>query len=52
LGMDHPDTLTDMGNLAVTYSKLGEHTRAEELETKVLKKRTEILGEDHPDTLM
>ncbi|KAJ7800085.1 P-loop containing nucleoside triphosphate hydrolase protein [Mycena olivaceomarginata] len=48
LGSDHPDTLLAMGNLAATYSDLGEYKKAEELQ---ISKRTELLGGNHPDTL-
>ena len=48
---DHPDTLAEENNLAVTYSYMGEHGRARELYEDVLKKQTKILGEDHPDML-
>ncbi|KAJ7714264.1 P-loop containing nucleoside triphosphate hydrolase protein [Mycena metata] len=52
LGDDHPDTLSAMGILASTYSKLGEFQKAKELEVLVLEKRTKLLGEDHPSTLL
>ncbi|KAJ7435004.1 hypothetical protein FB451DRAFT_1465790 [Mycena latifolia] len=51
LGDNHPDTLHAMGNLAVTYRKLGQSKEAKELKVVVLKKSRKILGEDHPDTL-
>jgi hypothetical protein len=40
-----------MANLAATYWKLKEFTKAEELEVVVLEKRKQLLGDDHPDTL-
>jgi hypothetical protein len=40
-----------MGNLARTYSALGEHQKAKELNLTVLEKRKHVLGENHPDTL-
>ncbi|KAJ6547944.1 hypothetical protein DFH09DRAFT_1281699 [Mycena vulgaris] len=51
LGEDHSATLSAMGGLAATYTKLGKSQEAEELEVVVLEKRRKILGEDHPDTL-
>ncbi|KAJ7742404.1 hypothetical protein B0H14DRAFT_3897763 [Mycena olivaceomarginata] len=41
-----------MGNLARTYSDLGEHQKAKELEATVLEKRKQVLGDNHPDTLV
>ncbi|KAJ7105307.1 P-loop containing nucleoside triphosphate hydrolase protein, partial [Mycena epipterygia] len=40
-----------MANLAITYTQLGQPRQAEKLEQTVLKKRKNILGKDHPDTL-
>ncbi|KAJ7099089.1 P-loop containing nucleoside triphosphate hydrolase protein [Mycena epipterygia] len=51
LGDNHPNTLTAMGNLAVTYKTLGKLKEAEELEVAVLDKRKNLLGDNHPDTL-
>ncbi|KAJ7713476.1 hypothetical protein B0H16DRAFT_1702432 [Mycena metata] len=51
LGENHPDTLHTMGNLAVSYSHLGEHQKAKELKVIVLEKRKQVLGENHPETL-
>ncbi|KAJ7878248.1 hypothetical protein B0H13DRAFT_2545696 [Mycena leptocephala] len=51
LGPDHPDTLTAMANLALTYHKLGRYKEAEPLESTVLEKWKQLLGADHPDTL-
>jgi len=51
-GERHPDTLTVMNNLALTYSDLGQNDRALELLLKVLDARKEVLGEQHPDTLV
>ena len=49
-GEEHPDTLTALGNLAVTYGKLGDRRKALELEEKVYALRYKVLGEEHPDT--
>jgi hypothetical protein len=51
LGLDHPETLATMTNLANTYRDQGKLTEAEELEVIVLGKRRQILGPDHPETL-
>ena len=48
---DHPDTLTSMANLALTYMKQGRLDAAEELGVQVMELRKMKLGEDHPDTL-
>jgi hypothetical protein len=40
-----------MGNLARTYSDLGEHQKAKELKVTVLEKNKQVLGNKHPDTL-
>ena len=42
LGVDHPDTLTSMANLALTYWQQGRTDEARELEEEVLEKRKEI----------
>jgi len=52
LGPEHPDTLTSMNNLAVTYSKQGKHNEAGELQLKVLDLCKKVLGTEHPDTLV
>ncbi|KAJ7864423.1 P-loop containing nucleoside triphosphate hydrolase protein [Mycena olivaceomarginata] len=41
-GDNHPDTLLTMGNLASTYSALGEHQKAKELKATVLEKRNQF----------
>jgi len=51
LGVEHPDTLRSMANLAVTYSRQGLWEEAEALEVVVMDKRKHALGEEHPDTL-
>ncbi|KAJ7300706.1 hypothetical protein DFH08DRAFT_725072, partial [Mycena albidolilacea] len=52
LGDNHPDTLRTMGNLAWTYSDLGEHQKSKELNLTVLEKRKQVLGDTHPHTLL
>ena len=51
LGAEHPDTLTSMGNLALTYGNQGRWKEAEELEVQVMETSLRVLGAEHPDTL-
>ncbi|RYP53732.1 hypothetical protein DL768_001332 [Monosporascus sp. mg162] len=51
LGVDHPDTLTSMANLASTLCKQGRWEEAEKLEVQVIETSKTKLGADHPDTL-
>ncbi|KAM6494353.1 hypothetical protein JOM56_010714 [Amanita muscaria] len=51
LGEKHPDTLTTMSNLALTYSNQGKQKEAESLQVKVMEASKEIHGPLHPDTL-
>ncbi|KAI1370745.1 hypothetical protein F4677DRAFT_457595 [Hypoxylon crocopeplum] len=51
LGIDHPDTLTNMANLASTYWNQGRWDDAEKLEVQVMETRKTKLGIDHPSTL-
>ena len=51
LGVEHPDTIWAMANLAVTYRHLGKYAEAEKLEMQVLDARNRILGVEHPDTI-
>jgi tetratricopeptide (TPR) repeat protein len=51
LGDEHPDTLTQMANLAVTYRNQGRWKEAKELATQVMEKRKVVLGSEDPDTL-
>ncbi|ESU10201.1 hypothetical protein FGSG_12516 [Fusarium graminearum PH-1] len=52
LGEEHPDTLTSMNNLALTFLDQGRWKEAEELEVGVIEMRKRVLGEEHPDTLI
>jgi tetratricopeptide (TPR) repeat protein len=52
LGVEHPDTISAMGNLAQTYQHLGKYIEAEKLEIQVLDARNRILGVEHPDTIL
>ena len=51
LGVEHPDTLCSMNNLAATYHDMDRFDEAEELEMRVLKAHEKILGAEHRDTL-
>jgi tetratricopeptide (TPR) repeat protein len=51
LGLDHPDTLTVLHNLASTYWNQGRWDEAEKLQLKVMNARRAKLGLDHPDVL-
>ncbi|KAJ7301801.1 hypothetical protein DFH08DRAFT_992177, partial [Mycena albidolilacea] len=51
LGDNHPDTLITMGNMAYTYSDLGEYQKAEQLNVIVLEKQKQLLGDNHLPTL-
>jgi tetratricopeptide (TPR) repeat protein len=51
LGADHPNTLTAMHNLAISYLDAGRPQEALKMEKKVVQLRREKLGADHPDTL-
>ena len=48
LGPDHPDTLSSMNNLALSYSDLGRHADALKLREETLALRKAKLGPDHP----
>jgi hypothetical protein len=50
-GVDDPDTLASMANLASTYRNQGRWDEAEKLEVQVIETRKIKLGADHPDTL-
>jgi Tetratricopeptide repeat len=51
LSIDHPDTLTSIANLALTYRNQGRWKEAEQLFVQVMETRKTVLGVDHPDTL-
>ncbi|KAF8322934.1 hypothetical protein F5887DRAFT_1086935 [Amanita rubescens] len=52
LGSDHPDTLTAMNNLALTYWNQARWDEAEKLQVEVMKAQKVKLGSDHPSTLI
>jgi len=51
LGPEHPDTLTSMANLALTYTDQGRWKEAEELGVQVLETKKRVIGPEHPSTL-
>ncbi|KAK0745454.1 hypothetical protein B0T18DRAFT_409481 [Schizothecium vesticola] len=51
LGADHPDTLTSMNNLAITWKGQGRHADALALMEDCAQARRRVLGEEHPYTL-
>ena len=52
LGLQHPDTLTGMSNLASTYKNQGRWKEAEELlQVQVVETRKNVLGLEHSHTL-
>ena len=51
LGEEHPDTLTSISNLALTYRNQGQWKKAEDLQVMVIVTMKRVLGERHPFTL-
>ncbi|KAK4678495.1 hypothetical protein QC764_308170 [Podospora pseudoanserina] len=51
LGEEHPDTLTSMNEIAVTYQSQGRWKEAELLQLQVLEIQKRVLGEEHPNIL-
>lgn len=52
LGEGHPDWLSSINNLAITYSARGRWEEAEKLEILVVEARKKVLGKTHLDTLI
>ena len=52
LGLEHPDTLTSINNLASTFLDRGRRREAEGLFVQVLETFKRVLGLEHPDTLI
>lgn len=50
LGPEHPNTATNLNNLAELYFSMGDYARAEPLYQRALKIREKALGPEHPDT--
>jgi tetratricopeptide (TPR) repeat protein len=51
LGVEHPETITSMGKLALIYRIQGRWKEAEELEVRVMEISKTALGAEHPHTL-
>ena len=51
LGVEHPETIRAMANLASTYRHLGKYMEAEKLGIQVLDARNRILGGEHSGTI-
>ena len=51
LGIEHPDTLTSMDNLATVFSDQGKYQAAEEMHQRALELKGKVLGPEHPETL-
>ena len=51
LGVDHPDTLNSMANLALTYRNQGRWDNTEKLEVQVIETSKTKLGVDYLDIL-
>ena len=51
LGVEHPDTLMTMHNLAFTYNLQRRTKEAEQLFLQVLESSRRVLGAEHPDIL-
>jgi len=52
LGVEHPDTIHAMENLASTYYKCGKYIEAEKLDIQVLDATNRIFGVEHPKTII
>jgi Tetratricopeptide repeat len=51
LGLEHPDTLTSVNDLALAYSAQGRWVEAEKLLVQVVETSKTVLGPEHLDTL-
>src|SRR5258706_75794 len=51
LGMDHPDTLTTVDNMAFVFDHQGQYDKALKYYERSLAGKEKSLGVDHPDTL-
>ena len=52
LGVEHPDILLSMGNLASIYGDQGKWNEAEQIEIQVMNIKKKLLGIENPDTLL
>jgi hypothetical protein len=51
LGLDHPDTLLSMNNLANLLSDIGKLQEAEEMYIRSLAGQRRTIGDDHEETI-
>jgi tetratricopeptide (TPR) repeat protein len=51
LGVEHPNTLTSVSNLALVLRIQGKYEAAEEMNRRALEGREKVLGNEHPFTL-
>ncbi|MCI5157980.1 MAG: CHAT domain-containing protein, partial [Candidatus Electrothrix sp. AUS1_2] len=51
LGLENPDTMTSINNLATLYKSQGRYAEAEPLYKEAFQLREKVLGKEHPDTL-
>src|SRR5207245_625172 len=51
LGLEHPDTLGSLNNLAILYWNQGKYEEAEPLYQRALEAYERVLGLEHPSTL-
>ena len=51
VGEEHPDTLTNINNLAFTLKGRGQDAETIKLMEKCVQMQTLVLGADHPHTL-
>jgi len=52
LGVEHPDTLTSVSNLASLLQHQGKYEAAEEMNRRALEGYEKVLGAEHPHTLI
>jgi hypothetical protein len=50
LGLEHPDTIACIANLALTYTNQSRLNETEKLEVQTLELIKRVLGEEHPKT--
>jgi tetratricopeptide (TPR) repeat protein len=50
LGVEHPNTLTSVNNLAIVLRDQGKYKAAEEMNRRALEAWEKVLGVEHPNT--
>jgi hypothetical protein len=51
LGIEHPETLTSMSNLALVLGDQGKYAETEQIHRQTLKLKEKVLGVEYPSTL-